>query len=79
MLTTTGEPSSLDDTLNDTNWKQATDAEFSALKKNSTWHLIPPQKGMNIIDSKWVYKIKRRADGSLDHYKVRLVAKGFKQ
>jgi len=55
------------------------DAEYDALMKNKTWHLVPPQKGRNIIDCKWVYKIKCKQDGSLDRYKARLVAKGFKQ
>jgi hypothetical protein len=36
-------------------------------------------KGWNVVGCKWVYKIKRKQDGSLDRYKVRLVAKGFKQ
>ncbi|WVZ49645.1 hypothetical protein U9M48_000985 [Paspalum notatum var. saurae] len=35
--------------------------------------------GRNVIDCKWVYKIKKKQDGSLDRYKARLVAKGFKQ
>jgi hypothetical protein len=55
------------------------DVEYSALMKNKTWHLVPPRRGTNIIDCNWVYKIKRRADGSLDRYKARHVAKGFKQ
>jgi hypothetical protein len=55
------------------------DLEYSALMKNRTWHLVPPQKGRNVIDCKWVYKIKRKANVSLDRYKARLVAKGFKQ
>lgn len=54
------------------------DVEYMALMRNKTWHLVPPQKGRNMIDSKWVYKIKRKSDGSLDRYKFRLVAKGFK-
>lgn len=55
------------------------DAEFTVLINNKTWHLVPPQSGRNIIDCKWVYKIKRKADGNLDRYKARLVEKGFKQ
>jgi hypothetical protein len=41
--------------------------------------LVPPHKGINVIDSKWVWKKKYKADGSLDKYKARLVAKGYKQ
>jgi hypothetical protein len=39
--------------------------EFYALHKNKTWRLVPPSKGNNIIDCKWVFKIKRRSDGSI--------------
>jgi hypothetical protein len=73
------EPLNLVATLGDENWKKVMDAEYDALMKNKTWHLVPPQKGNNVIDCKWVYKIKRREDGSLDKYKAQLVAKGFKQ
>ncbi|KAK1603712.1 hypothetical protein QYE76_027385 [Lolium multiflorum] len=60
-------------------WKEAMDAEFSALQQNHMWRLVPFQRGLNIIDSRWVFKIKHRPDGSIDCYKARLVAKGFKQ
>jgi histone deacetylase 1/2 len=65
--------------MNNSNWKAAMDSEFNALQKNKTWHLVPSTSGKNIIDCKWVYKIKKKADGSIDRYKARLVAKGFKQ
>ena len=41
--------------------------------------MVPAPRGKNIIDSKWVYKVKRKADGTVDRYKARLVAKGYKQ
>jgi histone deacetylase 1/2 len=74
-----GEPVSVDEALRDKRWVAAMDSEHQALVKNKTWHLVPLPKGKNIIDCKWVYKIKRKADGSVERYKARLVAKGFKQ
>jgi hypothetical protein len=79
FLTNTGDPTSIDEAIGDKNWKATMDLEFDALMKNKTWHLVPPMRGRNIIGCKWVYKIKRKQDGSLDRYKARLVAKGFKQ
>ena len=55
------------------------DIEYDALMRNNTWHLVSPSQGKNIIDCKWVYKIKRKPDGTIDRYKARLVAKGFKK
>lgn len=47
--------------------------------RNRTWHLVPCPKGCNIIGYKWVYKVKRKANGTIDRYKAQLVAKGYKQ
>jgi hypothetical protein len=30
---------------------------------NKTWHLVPYKKGSNLIDSKWVYRIKKKDGG----------------
>ena len=60
-------------------WKAAMDDQMAALHRNETWSLVPFRPGLNIIDSKWVFKLKHKADGSVDRYKARLVAKGFKQ
>nr|CAH66819.1 OSIGBa0093K19.6 [Oryza sativa] len=78
-FSSSGEPQSLDEAFATNHWREAMDAEYQALMKNQTWHLVPLQQGRNIIDCKWVYKVKRKAYGSLDRYKARLVAKGFKQ
>ena len=34
---------------------------------------------MNLVGSKWVFKTKLKADGTVDIYNARLVAKGFSQ
>jgi histone deacetylase 1/2 len=68
----------MNEALASDDWRAAMDTEFDALMKNETWHLVP-QSGQNIIDCKWVFKVKQKADGSIDHLKACLVAKGFKQ
>jgi hypothetical protein len=78
-LATCEEPGNLSNVLSDPNWKAAMDSKYSTLMKNKTWHLVSPSKDHNLIDCKWVYKIKQKVDGSIDCYKARLVAKGFKQ
>jgi histone deacetylase 1/2 len=79
LFTSTGEPSNLKEALADVKWQQAMSEEFGALMANNTWHLVPPGKKKKLIDCKWVYRIKKHADGTIDRYKARLVAKGFKQ
>jgi histone deacetylase 1/2 len=79
LSTFTDEPRTVEEALGSKHWKEAMDIEYNALLKNNTWHLVPPKKGSNIIDCKWVFKVKLKADGTLDKYKARLVAKGFKQ
>jgi hypothetical protein len=53
--------------------------EVQAPHQNGMWTLVPPRPGINVIDSKWVFKVKKHADGTIERYKARLAAKGFKQ
>jgi len=61
------------------NWKQAMQEEMQSLIANNTWELKTAPSGTNIIPTKWVYAIKRDANGDITRFKARLVAKGFKQ
>jgi hypothetical protein len=55
------------------------DEEYEALMKNETSHHVPAHRANNVIDCRWVYKVKWRQDGTVNRYKARLVSKGFKQ
>jgi hypothetical protein len=49
--------------------------ELEALKKNKTWELIDLPKGKNTIGCKWIYSVKQNAEGKVERYKARLVAR----
>ena len=60
-------------------WKAAMDVEMAALIGRGTWQLEELPKGQRLVGVKWIFKIKTQADGSLDKFKARLVARGFSQ
>ena len=73
------EPDTVPEALNDSKWLQAMKEEYDALIKNYTWTLVQRQANQQIIENKWIYRIKYNTDGSVAKYKARLVAKGFQQ
>jgi len=73
------EPTSVTQAFNESHWRAAMSSELTALMRHDTWHLVPPPKDCNIIGCKWVFRVKRFADGSIDRFKARVVAKGFNQ
>lgn len=71
-------PNSFAKAFQDVGWHANMIAEFDALLVNSIWDLVPPPF-INLIGCKWIYKIKQKADGSLEHLKAQLVIQGYKQ
>jgi hypothetical protein len=65
--------------LNADLWHSAIEAEMDALRRNQTWDVVDRPTNRKIVDSKWVFNIKRLSNGSVNKFKVRLVAKGFSQ
>ena len=41
--------------------------------KNDVWDVVPRPKGKSVVTSKWIYKIKHAADGSIEKYKQDLL------
>lgn len=55
------------------------DVELKALKEKNTWELTFLPTGKQAIGNKWVHKMKFLADGTLERYKSKVVAKGYTQ
>ena len=73
------EPWNFDEAKDQKVWRDACEDEISSIVKNKTWNLVELPAGARAIGLKWIFKIKRNSDGSINKYKARLVAKGYIQ
>jgi hypothetical protein len=73
------EPSSFQEASEQQVWRDAMMEEYSSIMKNDVWEVVPRPEEKSVVGSRWIYKIKHVADGSVDKFKARFVAKGFSQ
>jgi hypothetical protein len=52
---------------------------YSSIMKKDVWEVVPQPEGKSVVGSRWIYKRKHAANGSVDKFKARFVAKGFSQ
>ena len=79
LLSLNDEPRSFQEARELREWIQACEDEIRSITKLDCWSLVDLPEGVKPIGLKWIFKIKRNADGSINKYKARLVAKGYVQ
>ena len=73
------EPSSFEEAMEDPAWVDAMVEEYDSIVRNSAWEIVPRPEGKSVVGLRLIYKVKQAADGSVENYKERFVARGFSQ
>ena len=73
------EPVNFNQAVQGNEWKRAMKIEMEGVERNGTWELTELPPGRKPIDLKWIYKIKRDAQGNVVKHKAIIVAKGYVQ
>ena len=60
-------------------WQETVNDEINSIMQNHTWELVNLPLGNKPIGCKWIFKRKLQTNGTIDKYKTRLVAKGYRQ
>ncbi|KAL8112473.1 hypothetical protein AgCh_019977 [Apium graveolens] len=79
MLMGKVEPTSYSRAATENSWQQAMKDEIDAVEKNHTWKLTELPAGKKAIGLKWVYKVKKDANGQVVKHKACIIAKGYIQ
>ena len=48
--------------------------EYHSIMKNDVWEIVSRPEGKSEVTSRWLYKLKHVADGSVEKYKAQFVA-----
>ena len=60
-------------------WKDTMIEDYHSIMKNDVWDVVPTPERKFVMTSKWIFKIKHAAHGSIEKYKAIFVARGFSQ
>ncbi len=60
-------------------WVDAMVEEYDSIVRNSVWDMVLRQENKSVVSSRWLYKVKQAADGSVEKDKARFVSHGFSQ
>ena len=71
------EPTCFEEATKLKKWVDAMVEEYQSIIKNDVWEIVPRPKDKSVVSSKWISKTKHSADGSIETYKERFVARGF--
>lgn len=77
-----GEPTTFEEAMahaDSDRWYMAMQDELEVFRRIGLYEEVNRPQDRKIIDSKWVFKIKRGPTGDIERYKARLVARGFTQ
>ena len=70
------EPFSFEEADNQQVWRDAM-VQYTSIVKNDVWDIVPILKGKSMVNSRWLFKIKHVAYGSINNFKARFMARGF--
>jgi hypothetical protein len=73
------EPTCFEEAIQRKEWADAMTEEYQSIMNNEVWEIVPRPKSKDVVSSRWLFKIKHAADGSIEKYKARFVARGFSQ
>ncbi|WVY94335.1 hypothetical protein V8G54_033423 [Vigna mungo] len=68
-------PTSIQEAMKLEHWNQAMKEEMNALERNSTWEIVDKPRDKKAVGCRWIFTVKHKADGTIERYKARLVAK----
>jgi hypothetical protein len=73
------EPTFFKEAIQKKEWADTMIEEHQSIIKNVVWEIVPRLNSKDVVSSRWLFKIKHTADGSIEKYKARFVACGFSQ
>ena len=70
------EPFSFEEADDQQVWRDAM-VQYTSIVNNDVWDIVPILKGKSMVNSRWLFKIKHVAYGSINNFKARFMARGF--